>query len=440
MPGQIAYVYPGVYTERIKTGHDGTSNAPIWLIAEHGPVQRVILQDPQSVSTEPFIRITKKYWIIGGFDINAQNPTKDSGEAIRFDHTCCVLVRNIQTYNGLAKRAVDFNQSTDVAILNSKVHNYASPGEDSHAIVVTNGSERVLIKDNECFDNNGDATQCLDPVDFDEKATSNPPKHITIEGNKFHHNDENAVDLKSCQDVTVRGNIFYGYRPAKASGGSSPFGDAIVVHYKADRVIIQGNDIWDSGRAISVGTKAGYVIFRRNTVHDMTVVQDGTGRDVAGSGSGIEVSEAKQAEIYHNTFYNLPRSVTAPTSGYAIRIGGQGGITDLASILNNIVMNAGINMYINLPDISKLVSDHNLFFPAQTFIISSNGASLAGWQAQGYDCASIEADPLFLSAGAGDFHTQPGSPARDKAIPIQLRLELSSYYGSGPDIGAVESP
>jgi hypothetical protein len=70
------------------------------------------------------------------------------------------------------------------------------------------------------------------------------------------------------------------------------------------------------------------------------------------------------------------------------------------------------------------------------FRANGNMMSLADWrQLTAQDGTSLEADPLILNdPRANDYYTQPGSPARDIAIPTG-----SSYCGAGPDVGFLES-
>ena len=73
------------------------------------------------------------------------------------------------------------------------------------------------------------------------------------------------------------------------------------------------------------------IVFCRNLVF---VVATGTGlsTDIDGSGAGIVISNVRDAEIYHNTFYNL--------RGKAIGVADEGPVSR-ADVINNIVQKAG---------------------------------------------------------------------------------------------------
>ena len=74
-----------------------------------------------------------------------------------------------------------------------------------------------------------------------EEAGAGTPvtANLTIEGNRFHATEENAIDLKACQGVTIRGNKMFGYRPSRpynsngTLGTRAPHGDALVAHAAA---------------------------------------------------------------------------------------------------------------------------------------------------------------------------------------------------------------
>jgi hypothetical protein len=251
----------------------------------------------------------------------------------------------------------------------------------------------------------GDDAQGTDP-------TKPKPRDITIEKNRFHEDRENAIDIKSCHNVTIRGNKLYGYRPTTNSGGNNSLhGDALVVHRSADKILIEQNRIWNNGRAASMGSSSncclGSVVFRRNLVFDATT-------DGGGTGAGIRVSPAREVEIYHNTFYNIPN--------YAVGAGDDGPIQRTVMI-NNIIMHTGRAFSISTTNTPNLVSSRNLFWQAP---LPSN------WV---YDTDSIFKDPLFIADPRNnDFYTLPNSPARDVAIPIG-----ETYCWEGPDIGFLES-
>lgn len=59
---------------------------------------------------------------------------------------------------------------------------------------------------------------------------------------------ENAVDIKTCRDVVVRRNTMRDFRKSATSAG-----EAVVVHYSAQNVRIEGNRSFNAGRGISVG-------------------------------------------------------------------------------------------------------------------------------------------------------------------------------------------
>ena len=78
--------------------------------------------------------------------------------------------------------------------------------------------------------------------------TANDPADLDIVDNRIDHNAEDAIDIKSCQRVSIRGsrspelpgsaaeNKLFGYRPTDRSAdvpGNHSGGGAIVIHYFA---------------------------------------------------------------------------------------------------------------------------------------------------------------------------------------------------------------
>jgi hypothetical protein len=106
-------------------------------------------------SGNPFIRITKSYWLIDGFEIDGAN---SPNHAIRFQTDLAqefsvhhAVVRNVEVDNGWGAAAVVFQGASDAALLNSKVHDYRFGDKDSHGVAVWRGSKRILVKGNDSW-------------------------------------------------------------------------------------------------------------------------------------------------------------------------------------------------------------------------------------------------------------------------------------------------
>ncbi|MBA2715210.1 MAG: right-handed parallel beta-helix repeat-containing protein [Rubrobacteraceae bacterium] len=418
--GQVAYVHGGTYYERITTTNPGSSSAPIWLM--EAPGENAVIKGT-GTSGSPFVRITQPYWIVDGFEINANGAF---AHAVRFDGINHAVARNIDAHNGKGNAAIEFYKSQDAALLNSRVHEYTwteadgSP-KDSHGVLVYRDSKRILVKGNDSWGHTGDDIQC---VDEDGVSSADDPTDITIEGNRYGNTHpggvlrtrtrENAVDIKTCRNVTVRGNKMFGFRPAS----TAPGGAALVAHVNADRVLIEQNRFWNNGIAASLGSQQncclGSVVFRRNLVFDSTT-------ESGGKGGGVRVGPARRFEAYHNTFHNVP--------AYAMRLGDDGRV-DQAVLINNIVAQAGSAIDIYAPNVPGLTSDRNLFWSAPL---------PSGWQ---YDQSSVFKDPMFVEDPRNnDYYTKSGSPARDVGLhePMFVDAANSNYCDAGPDIGFLES-
>src|SRR5215207_4206631 len=94
---------------------------------------------------------------------------------------------------------------------------------------------------------------------------------------------ENAVDIKSCRFVTVRGsaparNTFYGFALKPTARG-----EAVVVHYNAKHVLIENT------------------VVRGNLIEDL---RQGQNCD----GDAILISRAHHLDVYDNTLRNIPRA------------------------------------------------------------------------------------------------------------------------------------
>jgi hypothetical protein len=344
------------------------------------------------------------------------------------------------------------------------------PGaEDSHGVHVNSDCTRILVQGVESYDNGGDSVQC------NQESPGSTPSHITIESNRLHHDFENAVDLKTCDHVAVRGNKIYGYRETvRGISKRDPRGAAIVAHVNADNILFEKNRFWDCTSAATLGAangQLGNIVFRRNLVFDASATRPGMPDPYIGFGvyaSHVSRQGASRIEIYNNTFYNIPC--------YAIYVGtNEQDATDTvnnAMVFNNIVADAGYGldgeyaMRFKFYDqnsrtgIKILECDNNLYynsrnsnrFRIETMTATSTPYELVrapdgfvttgasrGWGSNNrpYDRTSYIDNPMFINSPRyNDFYTQQGSRARDNAVQSP---EQATFCGNGPDIGFLES-
>jgi hypothetical protein len=429
-PGDAARIQPGEYRERVTITHEGTPTAPIQLLAASKASRPVLLGAKSDRNAgNPMLRIRGTHWVVEGLDLQLHG---DKAKAVAFQGAHHVVVRDSEMAGGTEGSGVAFFEGArDIGFLRNKVHHFIKEGDDSHGMLVLPDTQRILLQGNESFANSGDSFQCQGP---DVTPGRLLPVDITVEGNRFHEDQENAVDIKTCDRVTVRDNKFFGYKPPR--DGRARQGAAMVVHYSARRILLERNRIFRSGRGLSLGgniERGGDVvtdvIVRRNLVFDGTTT-DG------GSGDGLRVGSSRRVRLLNNTLAFLP------VGGIKLGDGDHGPAREL-EVQNNIVFSTRAALTVSMSGVRDLVSDHNLFSqPGSTTPIRMNGreVGLEAWRTQsGQDRTSLSLDPLFLDDPRNfDFFTKPGSPARDVAEALALAGSVS-ICGAGMDLGFLET-
>lgn len=431
-PGDALLVHGGTYRERVDIGataKHGRPDAPIQVLA--APGEKPVLRGGDARGSF-MLRLARDYWVVDGLTVQTAG---SQAHGIRFQGARHVVVRNAEVSGGTGPAAVVFyGGASDIGFLRNKVHDYQWGARDSHGLLVLPGSARILIQGNESWGHDGDSFQCQGP-DTTPEVGATLPFDITVEDNRFHEDRENAVDLKTCERVTIRGNKFYGYRPAP----TAPQGAAMVVHYSARRILIEGNRVWNSGRGLSLG---GNLVWKSQPVTDVIVrrnlVFDGTTAN-KGSGDGLRVGTSRRVRLYHNTLAFLP--------GAGLKLGdGDSGPAEALEVLNNIIYASPVALDVRRAGVKGLVSERNLAFnPGGDIVWRVDGqrTPLEGWRRQtSQDRASLVADPRFPADPRNqDFVLGPGSPARDRALTLGAasRPLKGSVCGVGPDLGFLES-
>lgn len=383
--------------------------------------------------------------------------------------------------HGIAIEGIDRDVQTQISTPQN-------PGEPATEASV----ERILIDRNTFINNGGDGLQCLGADPTDAIATTSDPLNIDIVDNKVLNTVrttanqaivENAYDIKSCQQVSIRGRA-----PTAAGGspqgskmkeflptvklkdgsgnGNNAEGAAILLHYNARKVLVEYNRIWNACAGIMVGRtdkKVNDIVIRRNMIFGLRYDQaqfDGTNDDDPNTaddaarckGKAIQITSADRVDIYHNTIDDVPDT--------AIQVG-EPNISDAArpndvDIWNNIVrlsntVGIGLRYWVSLPKVGTGVdSDFNVFWhqggngadvwESKHFRIDNTNYNLSDWRTTGQrdnyrDAGLVWADPLFVTNPlVNDYYTTSLSPARNGAHPTTTGLNCGA-----PDIGFLES-
>ncbi|UXI70273.1 discoidin domain-containing protein [Tahibacter amnicola] len=454
--GQVGCVASGTYVENAaQPAFSGTHAAPIVLKRQPGSATRPVIRPNGAVAV---FHMDQDYWIVDGFDVDV------AGQRVTgfrwYNNADFGVLRN-SVLHGSSAGANVYVSGRDFLLEDSEIHtNFRTDNEDSHGIIVPESSPapaRILIRRNVIHDNGGDGFQCEGYSSPDAATT---PRDITLEDNHYYTSPANfgrveqAVDIKSCRQVTIRGSIppdadrpgvaanyMHGFR--EKAGTVAKAGSAMVVHYNARDVLIENTRISDSCNALGVGrggdssTLTTNVVFRRNVVHDLFKNTPSGSRCL---GYGISLNRVDNVDVYHNTFDRIPA-----TAFYATNYNPGGTPNRNIDFWNNIVRDA--SPWISVPTSASVlqgfVSDKNLYWnrSGQQAGIRVNGAAktLAQWRTYSNsahtlvaDPAGLVQDPLFVDAPAEhDYQLQANSPARN----IALNNTGATFSDAGPDIG-----
>ncbi|MCA1706637.1 MAG: hypothetical protein LC808_26580 [Actinobacteria bacterium] len=481
--GQTACVHAGTYDSgTLDPARSGTADAPIALVGAPGEARPVL----RSVSDRTLLSFGPRdaYWVVKGLDLDKNErdgatvqvlgtPASTSDPSAGPAHHVAVRNNVIRDSKSGAATLVR-HAATDVLVEGNAIyghHRWESGSSvaysrlsssylraDANAVNLEGTASaqvaRVQVRGNELRDNGGDGIQCLG-VDDDAGPRSNDPADLDAVDNRIYRGAanpyaEDAVDVKSCQRVSIRGsrspelagsaaaNKFYGFRPTQRSTdkpGNHSGGGAIVIHYFARGVEVKNTRIWDSCRGIGIGRqdKNGVkdVVVQRTLIFGLV-----SGTDCAGI--GVNLVLAQRVDMFHNTFTSIPQTAVRLASD-----NGGGSSSNDVDVFNNIVEVGDSGYWLDLyrARLSGFESDRNLFWSAggstSHMKLDFNRISLASWRsATGQDATSRHGDPQFVdNPTSNDYYTRSGSPARDAAV----NTVGASYCGSGPDIGFRES-
>jgi hypothetical protein len=396
--GEVGCVLPGTYEEgHNEAGHDGTAARPIVLRRAPGSATMPVVKPKGPVAV---FHIDRDYWVLDGFDVDV-NFQKVTG--VRFmDNADHGVLRDSRVHNSTSGASV-YISGRDILVEGCEIfNNFQANEQDSHGVAIVQSAARVMVRRNRIWDNGGDGIQC---EDYAEAARN--PEDITLEDNHIFTTAanlgraENAVDIKSCRYVTIRGSAPVG--PAGGAGARNRFhgftlkptarGEAVVVHYNARHVLIENTDIRDACRGVSVGrgedrsTLVENVVIRGNLIRDLA---RGEGCD----GDAVLISRAHHLDVHDNAFRNIPRA------GFRVGVNNSTGVPDLdIDFWGNVVGPAArwLNLGAEAGHLEAFASDRNRFVPGPSgegaFYVNGKSVGLDGWRRMAGTAPVLVADP-----------------------------------------------
>jgi hypothetical protein len=313
------------------------------------------------------VAITGSYVIVENIFVN--------GGVVRFsgDH---LALRNSEIANNTGVESkITVNTaagSSDIVVFRNKIHDngqwQSSVENDFHGVSASGPMQRMWILENEMYHHGGDSVQV-------GHNGGNQVVGLYIGRNIIHHDRENAVDLKEVSNAVVSENTMYGYRATSSSEGA-----AVVIHYCPINAAVVNNLIYDSQVGVS-STSLTTACDGKQVINRIVgnVIQGSLGNAIQGWGTG------KVTQIANNTIYQAGSAgidLTNPASG---------------SFIENNIVNGTRGIVIS----GSLTQRNNL----------------------------TTQNPLFVSAGTGDFHLASGSPAIDAGIVSSAFSGFQTVYG-----------
>jgi trimeric autotransporter adhesin len=269
-------------------------------------------------------------------------------------------------------------------------------------------------------------------------GTSTTPVHTISQNTIYNLTNTNATAASVVTGIQfvggtgniVQRNLIYDLSAATTSASAEVNGIRVAggtTTYR-NNMIRLGNGIPNAIGAVAANSSAsgingfngflGTDNFWHNSVYIEGSATAGTGASYAFNGT----QTTNTRSFRDNIFFNARSNAGATGSHYAIK-------------LNGTVANP-----------TGLTINNNLYFANGAggvfgFYNGANVANLAAWQtAVGQDAASVEANPLFVSAT--DLHLQAGSPAIDVAFNLGVTNDFDGDSRPGAnalyDIGADE--
>ncbi len=414
--GQVLIVRPGTY-QVVCTGErhtpalnpaSGTEGAPVIIKAEGD-----VIIEPAAVSQG-----TAQGGTAANIVLEADEPSADNAY---WDHHVRIVAGTgagqarqiMRDFDNLSLPSYDGATRTAwVSLLPSGLGNWAvTPDSTSQYEVVRNGP---------LVGTNGRQHVVWDGFHVRERDSYAPDTgpvvvwasdHVVLLNNQLEaqteylYDNHNVVRIEGSTASVVRNNRIFGLGWPDDLGPNNPQNHAAIMIYGSHDLVIEHNEIDDVYTGIfPKGSDGSGHLIRRNVIQncakafrfsyhsDLRVFQNGV---VDCEGAFQFAENLSGILVFNNVVHGGVMGLNNwfPIAG--------------ASAFNNIFHGTESPAHFE-GGVGSLTSDRNVFFGQSSFV---PGGDLAGWQAQGFDASSIQADPQFVDVAAGDFHLAGGSPA-----------------------------
>ena len=273
--------------------------------------------------------------------------------------------------------------------------------------------------------------------------------NLDINGNgnaNARGDNHTGIRIEGSKNILIRGNRIQNvYSAANANNG------ACIMTYSSGGLTLEHNELFDCGAGIFL--KGGgnhpnndYRTIRYNLIYNTGAINGSDGSAIALHGGAGGATADRPVLIYQNVIagavfgvrfwmfdsvdpLNNPVHVkfvnnTIYNTTYGTVVTSGTFLSGSANVFKgNIVVASRDHAFYsdpipsNVQDKGRYDSEHNLYFSYPFFAVfaGNDEYTLATWKTSlGQDNAapgSVNADPLFVNAGARDFRLQPGSPA-----------------------------
>jgi hypothetical protein len=393
--GDVTYIENGVaqnkqdnYSAYLSMDHDGGSNsgkpqAPKALVAYPGASVTIgVARGLEYAIRTPNIRAREDYWVISQLHIIGGRQALDVS-AIGWR-----IVGNDIECPGAdgGVGCVETSQSSQIKFYGNEVHNAgAAPATSKfyHAVYFSTDSNHIDVGWNHIHDNGA----CR-AIQFHSSPLCRPGCGDS------DHTGQNQYDLH------VHDNLIHGANCNAINFATVDPSQGPVEAYNNVIYHVGVRDPLEGGGAFSCIYVAG-----------------ATNHGRPGSGT---------VEIFNNTLYDCAADNTRNTEGSrgAFSVG-EGTTSLMMRLRNNVVYQLSGEVYLD-GAVSQFTGERNLWFGA------GSGPSETG--------NNVNADPIFVDPGAGDFHLREASPAREAGIFVLPNNPLVPNPGQPVDKDGVARP
>ncbi|GEM_PF-6930811 len=306
-PGDRLVLRPGRYEGSFVIDDScqrGDATRPIQVVAEAGAIL-----SPGSESPAAVLTVSRPYWILQGFDVDAESKVNQGVRVIGIasNSPAVGLLLSALRVTGALKAGIGLGPDLrNIQLLNTVVDNNGDEDHRADGIRIYGSVSDLGLQGLRIHDNSGDGVHLLnhrDPLEEDEDRAQTPPTELRIHSSRIHDNGDDGIEIRDGRDLQIQAVRIWNHLQEEDSA-------CIKIQGMVVDAQIENNHLVECTRALWVGQGVHEDVNEALVPNDILIYRNYMVSQLAARTSGLVLTTVKDVRVYHNIISHYDSGLT----------------------------------------------------------------------------------------------------------------------------------